>query len=359
MAFLPHPRTPGRDRRFRAGDQSSETTTGPPERTSVEAVPSTLGQGPLPPLAVAAARLGVEPGRQDATERLRPGLLGQVHRPVRQLQDLGEREACAARPGTRGTEPSRPSTCAAPSGRPPEVEGLGADRRHDAAREDVAARAVRVARDEQELLAAPADQPVRVAHDLRQPAGDLREHAVAAVVAVLVVDVLEVVDVDDVEDEVAVARPALRRRRVHAQRPIDVVLDDRREEPPVARPGQRVGERRLAQLPVGRGELGAARGDGLLQAAALGLEVPGAPPTTTAMTAAAASSTQNAAPTRVSHHGAQDPSRTVAGRRGDLSRRGDAENLERVRRRVGSAGKRASVSSVSVNWSTRPTIRCR
>ena len=183
---------------------------------------------------------------------------------------------------------------------PPRSKGSDADRRHDAAREDVAAGAVRVARDEQELLAAPADQAVGVAHDLREAAGDLGEHAVAAVVAVLVVDLLEVVDVDDVEDQVAVAGPVLRRRRVDAQGPVDVVLDDRREEPAVARPRQGVGERRLAQLAVGRRELGAARRDGLLQPPALGLEVPRAPAHDHRETAAAASSSpERARPPRL------------------------------------------------------------
>ena len=57
------------------------------------------------------------------------------------------------------------------------------------------------------------------------------------------------------------------------QRPVHVVLDDGREEAPVASSGQGVGERCFAQLPVGRGELGAPRGHGFLQTPPLGLQV--------------------------------------------------------------------------------------
>src|SRR4029077_1917352 len=83
----------------------------------------------------------------------------------------------------------------------------------------------------------------------------------------------EMVEINQVEDEVAViAAVAFDLGIVGAARLVRVRGNSGVEEAPVARAGERIGERGLLQLVVRAGQLGAALGDGGFEALALGLK---------------------------------------------------------------------------------------
>jgi hypothetical protein len=92
-----------------------------------------------------------------------------------------------------------------------------------------------------------------------------------------VVDFFEVVGIDQVENQVAIARVrAARARPEGTQHLVDVGLDRHLEEPPVARAGKWVGERRLAQFLVRVLQLLPVPGNGQFQTSAFLLQRVGA-----------------------------------------------------------------------------------
>ena len=210
-AFLPHPETPGRGRRFRRksafrDDDRAPRSARASRRSPRRSVSGFSHQSPLRP-----PTLGVGPGGHDPHRRLRPDCLARYIARSASFRTSVNANVRVESGIPRETAPSRPSTCAGPSGR----------RRGRRARSptDCMTRPARTSprvRSASREIRRNSSPPQRIRRSesrttLRQPAGHFGEHAVAAVVAVLVVDLLEVVDVDDVEDQVAVAGPALRR----------------------------------------------------------------------------------------------------------------------------------------------------
>ena len=100
-----------------------------------------------------------------------------------------------------------------------------------------------MAGDDQEFLAAPAYEHVRIADGGADASGDLHQQIVSLVMSEGIVDGFEMVNIDQVEDQVAIAMVGCCfRRGIGSQCQADVIIDGGSEEAAVAYPCQYVGK---------------------------------------------------------------------------------------------------------------------
>src|ERR1051325_2567975 len=138
---------------------------------------------------------------RDRSPAVAAALLDGVKRRVRHADDLMPRHGLglAARERPRGDADRAGARDGAAVG---EREAVGLDGGAGLFRQLAAAGAVDEADDDEELLAAPADDRVPRAETGAENLRDLHQHGVAGLVAVRVVHALEVIEVDEKEDQV-------------------------------------------------------------------------------------------------------------------------------------------------------------